>query len=132
MYVYRPKLLLKVFFVLGLFALASPPAVASPSNKWRIEVSEGANSHGELIFYLSPESSDPIEIRVEIDNGTSENKVARKIHDAFQRALPGDAYNIEVDDGEDVLVKKRSKGEKFDLTLAKSSVTSVRIHIEKE
>ena len=132
MYVYRPKLLLKVFFVLGLFALASPPAVASPSNKWRIEVSEGANSHGELIFYLSPESGDPIEVRVEIDNGTSENKVARKIHDAFQRALPGDAYNVEVDDGEDVLVKKRSKGEKFDLTLAKSSVKSVRIHIEKE
>ena len=132
MYVYRPKLLLKVFFVLGLFALASPPAVASPSNKWRIEVSEGANSHGELIFYLSPESGDPIEIRVEIDNGTSENKVARKIHDAFQRALPGDAYNVEVDDGEDVLVKKRSKGEKFDLTLAKSSVKNVRIHIEKE
>ena len=132
MYGYRPKLLLKVFFVLGLFALASPPAVASPSNQWRIEVSEGANSHGELIFYLSPESGDPIEVRVEIDNGTSENKVARKIHDAFQRALPGDAYDIAVDDGEDVLVKKRSKGEKFDLTLAKSSVRSVRIHIEKE
>jgi hypothetical protein len=132
MYIYRSRLLLKVFCVLGLFALASPPAVASPSNKWRIEVSEGANSHGELIFYLSPESGDPIEIRVEIDNGTSENKVARKIHDAFQRALPGDAYNVEVDDGEDVLVKKRSKGEKFDLTLAKSSVKSVRIHIEKE
>ena len=132
MYIYRSRLLLKVFCVLGLFALASQPAAASPSNKWRIEVSEGANSHGELIFYLSPESSDPIEIRVEIDNGTSENKVARKIHDAFQRALPGDAYNVEVDDGEDVLVKKRSKGEKFDLTLAKSSVKSVRIHIEKE
>ncbi len=132
MYVYRPKLLLKVFFVLGLFALASPPAVASPSNKWRIEVSEGANSHGELIFYLAPEKGDPIEIRVEIDNGTSENKVARKIHDAFQRALPGDAYNIEVDDGEDVLVKKRKNGENFDLTLVKSSVKSVRIHIEKE
>lgn len=132
MYFYRSRLLLKVFCVLGLFALASHPAVASPSNKWRIEVSEGANSHGELIFYLSPESGDPIEIRVEIDNGTSENKVARKIHDAFQRALPGDAYDIAVDDGEDVLVKKRRKGEKFDLTLAKSSVKSVRIHIGKE
>ena len=132
MYIYRSRLLLNVFCVLGLVALAGQPAVASPSNKWRIEVSEGANSHGELIFYLSPESGDPIEVRVEIDNGTSENKVARKIHDAFQRALPGDAYDIAVDDGEDVLVKKRSKGEKFDLTLAKSSVRSVRIHIEKE
>jgi hypothetical protein len=85
-----------------------------------------------MIFYVAPEGGELIEIRVEIDNGTSENKVARKIHDAFQRALPGELYNIEVDDGEDVLVKKRSKGVKFDLTLVSSSVKSVRIDIEKE
>jgi len=122
----------RAVLALGLIALANTPAIASPSNKWRIEVSEGANSHGEMIFYVAPEGGELIEIRVEIDNGTSENKVARKIHDAFQRALPGELYNIEVDDGEDVLVKKRSKGVKFDLTLVSSSVKSVRIDIEKE
>ena len=129
---YYPRFVGGAVLALGLIALASTPAIASPSNKWRIEVSEGANSHGEMIFYVAPEGGELIEIRVEIDNGTSENKVARKIHDAFQRALPGELYNIEVDDGEDVLVKKRSKGVKFDLTLVSSSVKSVRIDIEKE
>lgn len=127
-----PRFVVRAVLALGLIALANTPAIASPSNKWRIEVSEGANSHGEMIFYVAPEGGELIEIRVEIDNGTSENKVARKIHDAFQRALPGELYNIEVDDGEDVLVKKRSKGVKFDLTLVSSSVKSVRIDIEKE
>ena len=50
----------------------------------------------------------------------------------MQRALPGDEYNIEVDDGEDVLVKKRSGAKDFDLTLASSDVKSVRIDVEKE
>ena len=132
MHFYYPRFVGGAVLALGLIALANTPAIASPSNKWRIEVSEGANSHGEMIFYVAPEGGELIEIRVEIDNGTSENKVARKIHDAFQRALPGELYNIEVDDGEDVLVKKRSKGVKFDLTLVSSSVKSVRIDIEKE
>ncbi len=132
MHFHYPRFILSAVLALVLLSLANTPAIASPSNKWRIEVSEGANSHGEMIFYLVPEGGEPIEIRVEIDNGTSENKVARKIHDAFQRALPGELYNIEVDDGEDVLVKKRSKGVKFDLTLVSSSVKSVRIDIEKE
>ncbi len=132
MHFYYRRFVVGAVLALGLIALANTPAIASPSNKWRIEVSEGANSHGEIIFYVAPEGGELIEIRVEIDNGTSENKVARKIHDAFQRALPGELYNIEVDDGEDVLVKKRSKGVKFDLTLVSSSVKSVRIDIEKE
>jgi hypothetical protein len=124
--------LLKGLVLLALIGLAGPPAFASPSNKWRIEVSEGAKSDGEIIFYMTPVGSEPIEIRVAIDKGTGENRVARKIHAAFQRALSGDLYNVEVDDGEDVLVKKRAKGAKFDLALVSSSVRSVRIKLDKE
>ncbi len=122
----------RMILMLALAAFAATPALASPSNKWRIEVSEGAKSDGEMIFYMTPEGAEPMEIRVRIDKGTGENKVARKIHDAFQRALSGDEYNVEVDDGEDVLIKKRGEGSRFDLVLATSSVKSVRIKIEKE
>jgi hypothetical protein len=132
MRMFFPSLVLKGVFVLALIGLAGSPALASPSNKWRIEVSEGANSHGFIVFVLTPEGGEPIQIKVEIENGTGENKVARKIHDAIQRALPGDEYNVEVDDGEDVLVKKRSGAKDFDLTLASSDVKSVRIDVEKE
>lgn len=117
---------------LALIGFAGVPASATPSNKWRIEVSESAKSDGEIIFYMTPEGSEPIEIRVAIDDGTGENKVARKIHDAFQKALSGDEYNVEVDDGEDVLIKKRGAGVNFDLALVTSSVKSVRIKLDRE
>ncbi len=128
----RGGLLNRTIALLVLTLFVGANASASPSNKWRIEVSEGAKSDGEMIFYMTPEGAEPIEVRVRIDKGTGENKVARKIHGAFQRALSGDEYNVEVDDGEDVLIKKRGKGSRFDLVLATSSVKSVRIRIEKE
>jgi hypothetical protein len=121
------------FVALSLAGLAASPAIASStSNKWRIEVSEGANSHGYIVFMVAPEGGELIEVRVEIDNGTGENKVARKIRDAFERALPDDRFHVEVDDGEDVLVKKKGQGKNFNLTMVSSSVKSVRIDIEKE
>ena len=50
-------------------AQADTPASTAPaplairklsySNKWRIEVSEGANSDGEIIFHVTPASSRP-------------------------------------------------------------------------
>jgi hypothetical protein len=124
--------LLQGLAVLALIACAIHSALAEPSNKWRIEVSEGAKSDGEIIFYMTPEGGEPFEIRVPIDKGTSENKVARKIHGAFQKALSGDEYNVEVDDGEDVLVKKRSKGVNFELALVSSTVKAVRINLDRE
>jgi ABC-type glycerol-3-phosphate transport system substrate-binding protein len=122
----------RILTAMALIGLAATPVFASPSNKWRIEVSESAKSDGEIIFYMTPEGSEPIEIRVAIDDGTGETKVARKIHAAFQKALPGKQYNVEVDDGEDVLVKKRADGAKFDLALVTSSVKSVRIKLDRE
>lgn len=127
------RMALATVVALSLAGLAASPAIASStSNKWRIEVSEGANSHGYIVFMVAPEGGEPIEVQVEIDNGTRENKVARKIRDAFERALPDDRFHVEVDDGEDVLVKKKGKGENFRLTMVSSSVKSVRIDIEKE
>ena len=58
--------------------------------------------------------------------------MAQKIRMAFDRALPGEQYQVEIGDGEDVLAKKRRNGVDFDLTLVSSSVMSVRITIRKE
>jgi hypothetical protein len=46
--------------------------------------------------------------------------------------LPRDQYKIEVDDGEDVLVKKKRKAINFALTLVSSTVKHTEIEIEKE
>jgi hypothetical protein len=118
-----------LFAVLGLCA---SPASAGSSNKWRIEVSEGAKSHGWIVFQVTPDGGESMEVRVEVENGPRENKVARTISAAFESQLPKDDYHVEVDDGEDVLVKKKRGAKNFDLSLVSSTVKSVRLDIEKE
>ncbi len=41
------------------------------SNKWRIEVSEGANSDGEIIFQVTPKGGTTQEVKVVVDDGES-------------------------------------------------------------
>ena len=123
---------LRAIAVVALLGLSASPASAGSSNKWRIEVSEGANSDGEIVFQVTPDGGEAIEIRVAVKDGTRENKVAETISNAFAAQLPEDRYNVEVDDGEDVLVKKKGGADNFDLTLVGSTVKSVRIDIEKE
>lgn len=113
-------------------ALQMSPAVASDSNKWRIECNHNAHSDGEIVFRIVPKGGAPTDVTVQIANGTSENNVARAIRDAFRAQLPEEAYHIETDDGEDVLVKKKHGAANFELTLVSSTVDHVKFDIEKE
>lgn len=102
------------------------------SNKWRIEVSEGAKSSGSMVFRVSPKGQPSIDVTVHINDGLRENMVAKAIKEAFRKQLPRDGYHIERDDGEDVLVKRRRNTPRFGLDLVSSSVKAVRINLDKE
>jgi len=126
----------------GLFGLACSLALASVtgsaaeetlkySNKWRIEISEGANSDGTILFRLTPKDGAATDVSVAIKDGRSENHVASDVRDALKAGLDAKAYKVEKDDGEDVLVKKRT-GKDFSLVLVESTVKSVRVNVEKE
>jgi len=121
-----------LFLALSLAPSMSTARTPAPENKWRIQCSEGANSTGEIVFRVTPEGGAPIEVRVAIKDGTGENSVARRIRDAFDATLPREAFHSEVDDGEDVLVKKRSGAADFSLELVSNSVKSVRINLDRE
>ena len=103
----------------------------SYSNKWRIEVSDTAKSAGSMLFRLTPKDGTPIEVTVAIAEGRSENNIAKDIRTALKAALDPKTFHTEVDDGEDVLVKKR-KGPEVALVLVESTVQNTRINIEKE
>ena len=60
-------------------AAAPSSGKLSYSNAWRIEVSEGANSNGEIMFRVTPMGGATQDVRVVIDDGTSEDHVARVI-----------------------------------------------------
>jgi hypothetical protein len=101
------------------------------SNKWRVEVSEGANSDGTILFRVTPKDGGPVDVPVSIKDGRGENGVAQDIRDGFRKALDPKVFKAETDDGEDVLLKKR-KGPDFEVKLVESTVKSVRINVKKE
>ena len=116
---------------------AASPAVAAPmaelkySNKWRLEVSEGANNDGVLHFRITPKDGTAVDINVPLKDGRGEDGCARDIRDAFEAALDRKVYKIEIDDGEDVLVKNR-KGPDFAVELVESTVKGTRVNIGLE
>ena len=113
-------------------ALVAPPAFALPSNKWRIQCSEGAKSAGEILFRFTPKGATPFEVKVGVPKGTGENAVARLIRDTFRRTLDAKRFHVEVDDGEDVLVKKKGGAPDFDLEVVSNTVKAVRINLDRE
>jgi hypothetical protein len=113
-------------------ALVATADSLSYSNKWRIEVSEGARSDGEMVFQVWPRSAEPQTVTVAIQSSFGENRVARAIRDAFRDQLDEDQYHIERDDGEDVLVKKHRGEADFALRVISSTVKAVRIRVQKE
>ena len=120
---------------LAATVLAGSPAIADdakPSHKWRIEISEGANSDGNLRFVVTPVGGDITTVDVPIKKGRGENDVAKDVRDGFTRALPAGQYEVEVDDGEDVLVKSKDPNPKFSLSMADSTVKGTRVHVEHD
>ena len=116
----------------GLLFLAALPAFAGGSNKWRIQCSEGAKSSGEIVFRFTPKGGTAFDVAVAIPDGTSENHVARIIRDTFRQKLDGAKFHAEIDDGEDVLVKKKGSQPNFDLQVLSNTVKAVRIGLDRE
>ncbi|UNK50488.1 hypothetical protein MNR01_05635 [Lysobacter sp. S4-A87] len=110
---------------------ASAIALASPSNKWRIQVSSDADTDGVVVFRIAPVNGQPVDVSVPVPKNAGENHVAGLIRDAM-RAKLGDAYRVEVDDGEDVLVKKHLGDANFELTVVQQTVKGTRIRLDKE
>ncbi len=128
----RFALIVLLFSVLALASCLSSHHPGGLSNKWRIEVSEGAKSDGIMLFRVSPKDQAAIDVRVHINDGLRENMVAKAIKNAFRKQLPKGDYHVERDDGEDVLVKRRWGTPRFGLDLVSSDVKAVRIDLEKE
>lgn len=109
------------------FADASPT-----SNKWRIELSGQALTTGELVFRVTPRQGEATDVAVAIKSGRDENNVAKDVRDAFASQLSPQRFSIEVDDGEDVLVKKKEGQPDFALELVDASVQNVTVKVEGE
>lgn len=118
-------------------AQALPTATAAEterphgSNKWRILFDERAKSDGTISFQVWPRDGSPLRVDVAVIKGQSENHIAAAARGALGVAL-GKGYHVEVDDGEDVLVKARHGTGDFALQLLGSTVRDVDITLRRE
>lgn len=110
--------------------LFAAPAFASKSNKWRLQFSGAAESAGEMVLEIVPSGGVPVRVSVLIERNDGENRVARKVKTAIDRQA-GKWVDAELDDGEDVLVK-RHFFRRFSIVLVSSTVKDVRINFDKE
>jgi hypothetical protein len=110
---------------------AAPAAALHYSNKWRLQISEGANNDGVMRFRVTPKGGSAIDVPVSLKKGRGEDGCARDIRDTFKKTLDKDVYKIELDDGEDVLVKVR-KGPYVSIELVDSTVKGTRVNFDRE
>ena len=119
-----------ILSTLLLTALAAT-ALAKPASKWRIECDHKSDNAGEIILRIAPEGGQPIDVTTRIPEKTGENHAAHILRDSLRASL-GEGYKVEVDDGEDVLIKRKGKTPKFEVTLVSSSVAGLSVGIKKE
>lgn len=116
-----------------LLLLAIPFGVlASPSNKWRAEMSGKAKVDGEIELSFVPEGGTATSVVIAIPKKTGENTAARIVRDTLRQTFGKDVYQVEVDDGEDVLVKAHGSTPHFDLVVVRNTADGLRIHLQHE
>jgi len=120
-----------ILAALLLAFVAACASAESTSNKWRLEFSGNAESDGVITVHLV-ELGNTFIVPASIPKGTGENEVARLVLKELKASLPPETYWLEIDDGEDVLVKARGRVEPYKVLIAGNTVKGVRIKVEKE
>ena len=116
-------------------AEASPAAPAEKlryTDDYRISVNKDAESDGEILFHLTPKGGTTQNVRVAITKGTSENNVAGEIKKAFVAQIGTKDYNIEMEDGENVIIERDLSAKDYSLVLASSTVEGITVKVHRD
>jgi hypothetical protein len=127
-----PKTILRFIFALCIALLTALPAMASDSNKWRLQFSGNAESDGNIVIQLTSKGGETVQAGTDIEDGRSENGVAKDVVESLKAQLDKEHYHVERDDGEDVLIKRRRGTANFEVTILSNTVKGVRINPDKE
>lgn len=138
------RLITAALLAFGASALAQDAAPAAPatdaaigeaplkySNKWRIKFRGEAKSDGVLVFRMVQKGREPVVVRIPVKDGTNDDNIADLAEDALQKAFPRD-FNIEVDDGEDLLVKLAFWEGRSSLQLVGNDVRGLKVKLARE
>jgi hypothetical protein len=111
---------------------AAPAKDLRYTDDYRISVNEDAESDGEIVFGLTPKGGTTQDVKVAIKKGTNENNVAREIKNAFVAQIGTKDYNIEMEDGENVIIERSMGAKDYSLVLASSSVKGITVKVHRD
>ena len=112
-----------------ILATLATNASAEPASKWRIQFDHYARDPGELVLRITPLNGTPIDVATQIADAKSENQAANLLRKSLKTAL-GKGYHVEVDDGEDVILKRKGKTPKFEVALVSNTVNGLSVTIK--
>jgi len=115
--------------LMGVLVAFATLAAAEPDSKWRLKFDHWAEVDGELVLRIAPLNGTPVDVSTRISKDTTENQAAELVSGALKAQL-GKGYKVEVDDGEDVVIKNSGKTPKFEVSLVSSSVTGLNLKIK--
>jgi len=114
---------------------AAPAAAAkklSYTDDYRISVNHDAESDGVIVFRVTPKGGTAQDITVDVKKGTGENDVARTIKKAFEAQLGTKEQNIEMEDGENVIIERSMGTKDISLLLVSSTVKGVTVKVHRD
>jgi hypothetical protein len=111
---------------------AAPTKNLRYTDDYRISVNHDADSDGEIVFAVTPKGGTTMEVKVLISKGTSENNVAGAIKKAFVDQLGTKDQNIEMEDGENVIIERSMGTKDISLLLVSSSVKGVTVKVHRD
>jgi hypothetical protein len=104
----------------------------SYTDDYRISVDDDANSDGEIVFRVTTKDGTAKDVTVAIKKGTNENSVASAIKKAFVEQLGTKNYNIEMEDGENVIIERSGGKGDTSLVLVSNSVKNVDVKVHRD
>lgn len=127
----RNALMASTLMAFALLVASASVGAQQTENKWRLEFSGNAESAGEVTLALAPEGEAAVIVTVPIAEDTRENDIASAVANQL-RLRVGDTYQVERDDGEDVLVKRRTGEKKFSVGLVDNTVEGLSLALDRE
>src|SRR4030095_8036058 len=100
-----------------VLAASASVAQADPAGKWRVQFENSTYNDGTITLRIAPEGGAPVDAEAKVTKGSGAGFVAKAVRDALRASL-GEGYDVETDDGQDVVIRTKGQTPKFDLTLA--------------
>jgi len=96
--------------------------------RWRVEVSQGADSDGTLLFRVTPKDGQPVEVSVPVVKGSPRKSISTDIRIAFRDTLDAKAYTTAFD-GLGVRLDGKSDTTAFELKLVESTAQGLKVDV---